>query len=76
MSKSDPELEEEEFLCDQCGQPVDIEGDYHDGHETHCPNYGQQNTDRYPEFPCDCDLHFHPECDPECKLLKERESLP
>jgi len=50
------------LICNGCQLQIDIDtDDYHTPHEYDCPNFYS-----VPIAECDCDLHFHERCCPEC----------
>lgn len=55
-------------LCATCGLPLDPQDQAnHIGHEPNCPYYGREVDD---DGGCDCDLHYHPDCCPECNDIR------
>lgn len=55
-----------QLACDACGETI-YEDNYCDGHRDGCANYHGYVAD----VPCDCDIHYHPECCPVCNAMEE-----
>lgn len=55
-----------QLACDACGETI-YEDNYCDGHRDDCANYHGYVAD----VPCDCDIHYHPECCPVCNAMEE-----
>jgi len=57
-------MEEFAIYCDGCGKGIDQDGDdYCTPHEEDCPNHDEE-AEEY--VTCQCSLHYHNECCPEC----------
>ena len=52
--------------CAGCGKVIEDDEVSHWGHEPDCPNFNRKYRLSH-NVVCDCDLHYHPECCPECK---------
>jgi hypothetical protein len=61
-----PEMVERGMVCNGCGMPI-VNYGYCTPHEEDCPNHSPDDDEL---MDCECDLHYHSRCCPECNDLR------